>query len=123
MTKILVVEDNPYTFELIKMVLKPPDYQVFNDPTGGNAAQLCKTVQPDIILLDVALPEMDGYSIQTKLLEDEKTKNIPIVVMTSKHQVEELFQTAQNVVGFIPKPFHIEDLVKKVKQILEKSPS
>lgn len=123
MPKILVIEDQPLIVELIEMVLKPRGYEVFNTGDGLKALEMVHEVRPDLILLDVMLPGMDGYSIQSKLLEDEDSKLIPIVVITSKTQVEEVFQTSANVFGFISKPFSVKDLIQKIEAALKFGPS
>lgn len=119
MKKIVIVEDHLETAEMIKMVLKPRGYELYHTPDGERAIELIRQNQPDIILLDVMLPGMDGYSIQSALLEDPELKNIPILIMTSKPKTEEIFQTATNVLGFIEKPFVVKDFVKMVEDILE----
>lgn len=123
MPKILIIEDQPLIVELIEMVLKPRGYEVFHTGDGRKALDLIHEIRPDLILLDVMLPGMDGYSIQSKLLEDEDSKHIPIVIVTSKTQVEEVFQTSANVFGFVAKPFSVSDLIQKIEAALKSSPA
>jgi CheY-like chemotaxis protein len=119
MSKILVVEDTDAIAELIFMVLKARGYELARDPSGSQAFTMAKSFRPDLILLDVTLPGLDGYQIQSQLMEDEETRKIPIIVMTSKLEMEEVFQTASNVVGFLSKPFNIQALVERVRSAIK----
>lgn len=118
MTKILVVEDELMIADLIKMVLTPRGYEIFHTSDGSKALEMVREHQPQLILLDVMLPGLDGYSIQNTLSSDEELKKIPIIMMTSKTQMEDVFKTASNVVGFIAKPFTVKDLTEKVKAVV-----
>jgi DNA-binding response OmpR family regulator len=119
MPKILIVEDNPDIVELIQMILKPYHCETFVDYHGFEAVSICKTKKPDLVILDIALPGVDGYTIQHELLADEHTHQIPILIITSKHQLHEIFVGANNVMGFMEKPLHIGDFRRKVINILQ----
>lgn len=120
MTKILVVEDEPMIADLIKMCLHPRGYEIVHISNGSLALETAEQHRPDLILLDVMLPGLDGYSIQNQLCENESLKNIPVIMMTSKTQMEDAFSTAPNVAAFISKPFTVRNLSEKIKTVLEK---
>ena len=119
MKKILLVEDDASTAELIKALLLPSGYEVIHVENGSGAVRMAKEQSPNLILLDVMLPGLDGYSIQAELLTDEETKGIPIILMTIKTQLEPIFADASNVAGFLSKPFNITELQAKIKSVLE----
>ena len=119
MGKILIVEDNLLVLELLDMVLKPRGHQITFTIDGSKAFELAADNQPDLIILDIMLPHLDGYSIQTALLQDPKTKDIPIIVVTSKVRAEELFTTTANVRGLLSKPFSVKELTQKVDSVLQ----
>ena len=123
MAKILLVEDHEPTAELIQMVLKPRGYEIVHTTDGSKAFELARTFMPELILLDVMLPGLDGYGIQTKLLEDEATRKIPILITTSKLHVQEIFNTAPNVVGYVSKPFSVKELIQQIENVLQGSKS
>ena len=122
MAKILVIEDDLPTAELIQMVLAPRGHKVLHTNNGAETLAKAKEFHPDLILLDVMLPGMDGYSVQSQLLGEEETKNIPIIVMTSKSDMEDVFKIASNVAAFIAKPFVVRDFLDKVKNVLDHKP-
>jgi two-component system, OmpR family, alkaline phosphatase synthesis response regulator PhoP len=117
--KILIVEDTPETAQLLQMYLNPRGYETFWVSNGSEALGAVIEKKPDLVLLDVMLPGMDGYSIQSQLLENEETKHIPIIMMTSKGQMEEVFKTATNVADFIEKPFTLKLYQEKIETALK----
>lgn len=118
MKKILVVEDDAPTAELVDMVLSAKGYFSVHTGDGSQVLPLAKKHRPDLILLDVMLPMQDGYSIQADLLREDQTRGIPVLIMTSKSEMQSLFETSPNVAGFIPKPFSVKELTDKVQSVL-----
>ena len=117
MQKILLVEDDAATAGFIEKFLLRNGYEVFHVSEGSRVLEVAKEFRPDLVLLDLMLPDLDGPSVQKKLLEDEETKEIPIMVVTAHTQLEESFVDAANVVGFIAKPFGLEEFKKKIAAI------
>jgi CheY-like chemotaxis protein len=76
---------------------------------------------PELILLDVMMPEMDGYTVQTQLLEDSNTKGIPIIILTAKGQLRDVFAMSANVKAYIEKPFDPKTLRQKISESLSKN--
>lgn len=120
MAKILVVEDEQMIMDLISMVLGK-NHELIHTPNGSQAVNMARVSEPALILLDIMLPGLDGFSIQNKLYEDEELKKIPIIMMTSKSQMEDVFKTSPNVVGFIAKPFSIKEMEEKVNAVLNQA--
>lgn len=120
MPKVLLIEDDSQTAELIQMVLAPRGFDFVHTSDGAAAVDLAKNNPPDLILLDVMLPGLDGYGVQSQLLEQEETRSIPVIMMTSKSEMKGAFELATNVAGFIAKPFIIREFVDLVKSVLEK---
>ncbi len=118
MSKILMIEDDIPTAELVQMILKPRGVELIHTADGTQAIAMAGEHRPDLILLDVMLPGMDGYTIQSKLCEEDELRRIPVIMLTSKAQMEEFFRTAPNVVDFIEKPFGIRDFLDKVQKHL-----
>ena len=119
MAKILIIEDNLLILELLDMVLKPRGHEIVFTIDGSKALGLALANHPDLIILDIMLPHMDGYGVQNALLQDGKTKDIPVLVVTSKPQVQDLFKTAPNVHGILHKPFSVKELTQKVDSVLK----
>ncbi len=117
MKKILIVEDDASTADFIKTFLSYQGFEVRHTHEGSSVMETARNFKPDLILLDVMLPGMDGHSIQVKLLEDEVTRKIPILLVTARMELEQIFSDAENVVGLIAKPFDPRELLKKIKSI------
>lgn len=80
--KILVVEDDPTNFKLVNLILSSNGHKIFNSDKAGTVLERIKSEQPDLILLDLVLPDMSGIKLAKKLKEDEMTSSIPIIAIT-----------------------------------------
>ena len=119
MKKVLIVEDDVSTAELVKFLLLSLGCEVTYTGDGSSALRLAREWLPQLIVLDIMLPGLDGYSIQSELLKDDLTKEIPVILITVKTQMEQVFTNAGNVAGFMCKPFNVMELQSKVKSVLE----
>ena len=115
--KVFVVEDSPELLEVIEAALRQEGFDVVGQETGRNAVVKIKETTPDIILLDVILPCMDGHAIASQLAQEEATKNIPIVVITALVQSKSLFDKFPQVKAFVTKPFSADELVAVIKTV------
>ncbi len=116
--KILVVDDIPENVRLLEAVLVPHGHQVVPATSGEQALELVKTEQPDLILLDVVMPGMDGYAVCRALRSDEETAMLPVIMVTSSIGQEKTKAIAAGADDFIPKPFNQEELLTRVKSLL-----
>jgi len=110
--KVLVVDDEPEMVNLIKYTLEQGGFEVFSCDNGRAAMDEIGRVSPDLLVLDVMLPGIDGYSLQNAVAQDEKTKGIPVVVLTALEPSRALFQKFPQVACFMTKPFKPEDLLE-----------
>jgi CheY-like chemotaxis protein len=99
----------------VKYTLERGGFEVHSCDNGRRAWDEIATVKPDVIVLDVMLPGIDGYSLQFKLAAEPTTKDLPIVVLTALEPSKTLFQKFPQVVGFMTKPFKAEELLKMVQ--------
>ncbi len=120
MAKILVCDDEKDVVELISFLLEKDGYAVVTAKNGREALEVVAKEIPDLILLDVMMPEMDGYTVQTRLQEDPKTKNIPIIILTAKGQMRDVFAMSSNVAAYMEKPFDPKSLRQKIQESLKK---
>ena len=86
---ILIVDDTPKNIQVVGTVLREKEYNISVATNGLDAIKLTEKALPDLILLDIMMPEMDGYETCEKLKENEKTKNIPIIFLTAKNEIED----------------------------------
>ncbi len=121
--KIVVVEDDPTVADMVQDVLKASGYDVSVCTEGGRALQTIEKVKPDLILLDLMLPGMDGHTIQAKMAEDDEKKNIPVIIVTALETSKAMFRKFRQVVAFLPKPFELNDLREKVHNALDHNTS
>ncbi len=82
--KVLAIDDDPMTLELLQAVLEPVGYTVLTARTGDEGVVLARSESPDLILLDLVMPVSDGFMVVEQLKDDESTRTIPIVILTSK---------------------------------------
>lgn len=122
MSKILVVDDEKDVVELLKFLLEKDGYAVVTAYNGREALVAAKESIPDLILLDVMMPEMDGYTVQTQLLDDPATRNIPIIILTAKGQLRDVFAMSANVRAYIEKPFDPKTLRAKIQESIQPKP-
>jgi len=115
---ILVVDDNAITSTLIKQTLQNANYKVSTSVNGKAALDVVNSVHVDLIITDVIMPVMDGVDFYKALKNRERTKNIPIIVITDNKVFRESFAALGGVDDFIAKPIEAEELVAKVENVL-----
>lgn len=120
--KIMIVDDEKDVLFLLKVLLEKEGFEVIEAQNGKIAYEKLtdpkNPIRPDLIILDVMMPEMDGYTFETKMLESEDLKKIPIIILTAKGQIRELFEVSANVEAFVEKPFDPKKLVSLIKGAL-----
>ncbi len=118
--KIMIVDDEPDTVDLVKLVLETEGYEILVAYSGSEALEKIKTEKPDMVLLDIMMPGMDGWAVRTKLLEDKETKDIPIVMLTARAQpIDKMIGLhVVGVVDYITKPFGRRELADRVRKVL-----
>lgn len=121
--KVLVIDDEPEMLNLVKFTLERGGFEVSTCDTGRQAWDAITSFKPDLLVLDVMLPGIDGYSLQIKISQDPATKDMPIVVLTALEPSKTLFQKFPQVVGFMTKPFKTEELLETVSGALNRPPS
>jgi|GEM_PF-455790 len=118
--KVLIVDDTQADIDLAKKHLKGLGYQLITCARGAEALKIANENKPDLILLDVVLPDMDGFEIVRKLKAENKTRYIPVLMITSMHSDEfKLLSMDLGVDDFLPKPIDKEELIVRVKSILK----
>ena len=119
--KVLVIDDEPEMLDLVKYTLEKGGFEVSTCDNGRHAWDEIVRVKPDLLVLDVMLPGIDGYSLQLKISQDPATRELPIVVLTALEPSKTLFQKFPQVVGFMPKPFKTEELLETVQTAVARS--
>lgn len=120
MKKVLIVDDEQDIVESLKFVLENEGYDCYTAFNGEDGLKTAKEIIPDLIVLDIMMPKMNGYKISRLLKFDNKYKDIPIIMLTARSQEEDKLigeETGAN--EYITKPFDLDYVVSKVNQYLK----
>ncbi|MBF0252622.1 MAG: response regulator [Candidatus Omnitrophica bacterium] len=115
--KILLVDDEPDFVNAVKMRLEHSGYKVVIGHNGVECVEKALTEKPDLILLDVMMPFKDGYSALKDLKSKESTKGIPVIMLTAKPYMKELFEP-EGIAGYMIKPFDTNKLLENIQTLL-----
>jgi CheY-like chemotaxis protein len=121
MKTILIVDDEQEIRELLKKKLEQNKYTAITAVNGSEALIVAKTNKPDLVLLDIAMPAMDGYETCEKLRKDKYTRDIPVLFLTAKElEPQSLVQRYKDLgaCGYLPKPSTFNELLAKIKEII-----
>lgn len=119
MKKILIVDDEADIIEILQFVLEAQGYECITAMDGETGLNLAREVNPDLIILDVMMPKINGYKISRLLKYDNKYKNIPILMITARSQDEDkIIGEETGADEYITKPFQVDYVVEKVKSYL-----
>lgn len=118
-TKILVIEDNEQNMYLTTFILEKHDFQVLQARNGVDGISLASQERPDLILLDIQLPVMDGYAVARELRKITTLEKVPIVAVTSYAMPGDRDRTLEaGCTGYIEKPINPETFITEIKQFL-----
>jgi two-component system phosphate regulon response regulator PhoB len=120
--KILAVDDEPDALELIEVNLKSAGYEVLLAADGREALQKARAAMPDLILLDIMLPEMDGLEVCKALRRDAATSRLPIIMLTARAaEIDRVLGLELGADDYITKPFSPRELILRVKNVLRRA--
>jgi len=116
---ILIVEDDPFSRELVTDLLTVTGYRVLEAADGRGLLERVKQERPDLILLDLQLPGVDGFTLARRLKADPETRAIPVLALTAYAQSEDRIRALQaGCDGYLPKPLNTQGLVQTVARLL-----
>lgn len=116
--KILIVDDDQDFLQLLEFDLKKHGYTVVSAGNGEEGLLKCQSEHPDMILLDIKMPRMDGYTFVRRLKKEGATKNIPLIVLTSYEPMKDMFQL-EGVQDYVVKSVNMESLLTKIDHHLK----
>jgi len=118
--KILIVDDEQDIVTVLHAALQKKGYDVCDAADGFEALQKVGVEKPDLILLDIMMPKLDGYSVNFRLKENPETAKIPVIVITGRGNMQEFLKVRDDltVAAYLEKPFTVVMLLEKIHEIL-----
>jgi DNA-binding response OmpR family regulator len=118
--RILIVDDTPKNIQVLGTILRQENYHIHIAQNGVQALNVAREAMPDLILLDVMMPEMDGFEACKQLKVDDKTRHIPIIFLTAKAELENILHGFElGAVDYVTKPFNAMELLVRIRNHLE----
>tara|TARA_R110002096_G_scaffold16106_20_gene55085 strand:- start:2358 stop:2729 length:372 start_codon:yes stop_codon:yes gene_type:complete len=122
MARILLIEDNPDNLDMLKRRLEKRGYEVLCETDGQQGLRVAQTGNPDLVLLDLNLPELDGWKVVETLKAADETKSIPVIAVTAFCQPGDRENALRSGCDeFTSKPVFIDDLLPKIERLLSGS--
>ena len=117
--KILIVDDEEQLALAVKIRLQSKGYQVLTAPDGRQALELIAQQQPDLVILDILMPVMDGYSCLRELNRRFGRGRLPVIILTARDRMKDLFEL-EGIEDYVIKPFDHEDLLVRIERVLKR---
>jgi DNA-binding response OmpR family regulator len=121
-TRILSIEDDPEMRGLLQLILERRGHHVIGVKRGELGLELLKTLKPDVLLLDLMLPDIDGWEIYQQMKADAELASVPVIIISARDQKQDT-QIGHTIVGddyYLKKPFEIDELVHAVYEAIER---
>lgn len=117
--KVLIADDEPFNVEVLEQALDETDYQIITAANGQEAWEKIQSEQPDLILLDLMMPIMDGFAVLAKVKEDAMLRDIPIIIVSAEQDSKSVVKgIKQGAEDYLTKPINTAQFVHKVKEYL-----
>ena len=117
--RILVCDDDPVILRLLQVNLELEGYEVLSAHNGEEALEIASAERPDLVILDIMMPKLDGYQTAERLKSQEDTKEIPVVFVSAKAQLSDIEKgKSYGVADYLTKPFDPSDLLEIVERLV-----
>ncbi len=119
MSKVLVVDDSPTEIFQFKEMLEGMGHEVLTAENGRDGVAMAKMEQPDVVLMDIVMPDMNGFQATRQICRGDETKHIPVIIVSSKDQeTDKVWGERQGARGYITKPVNTQELVNLMGELL-----
>ncbi len=119
---VLVIDDNPDLLDIVDAILSNSGYIVAKAQSGENGVQVAKALHPDLILLDINMPRMDGWEVLSLLKGQDETRAVPVAIFSVRTDLRDKMMGFQKgAIDYISKPFQYNRLTEKIEKILERT--
>jgi two-component system, OmpR family, alkaline phosphatase synthesis response regulator PhoP len=117
--KVLIVDDEPGVVKMIRYLLEKNSFAVVTATEGEEGTKLAELEKPDLILMDIMMPVIDGNEATRRLKENEATKSIPVIMLSALGQEGDVAKSLElGAIDYIVKPFHPQELLERIKKLL-----
>jgi DNA-binding response OmpR family regulator len=118
--RVVCIEDEPEMIDLVRLILGRKGFEVIGAPGGREGLQVIAQVRPNLVLLDLMMPDMDGWEVYQRMKADPETKYIPVIVVTAKSQsIDKMLGLhIAKVDDYITKPFGPSELLRSIEKVL-----
>jgi DNA-binding response OmpR family regulator len=120
--RVMIIEDDPDTIDLVKVILQLRGYEPVPALGGKAGLQLLREVKVDLILLDLMMDDLDGWTVLETIKADDDLCSIPVIILSVKHQLEDLRRAkahAGQYASYVVKPFNVRTLLEEIVAVLE----
>jgi DNA-binding response OmpR family regulator len=119
---ILIVEDEPELSEMLSEYLAAQGYEVFTAAWGEDAVKICQEKTPSLVLLDIGLPDINGYEVARRIQFHHRTRNIPIIFLTQRHERTDRMRGLElGAVDYVTKPYDLQELHLRMRNALKRA--
>jgi twitching motility two-component system response regulator PilH len=119
MSKILVVDDSPTEIHQFKAMLEKMGHEVITAGNGRDGVKMAISEQPDVVLMDIVMPDMNGFQATRQIARGADTKHIPVIIVSSKNQeTDKVWGQRQGAKGYITKPVDTDELVTVMRECM-----
>ena len=116
MATILIVDDDKDVIDLVRFIADREGYKILDAADGREGVASALSSNPDLVIMDIMMPEVDGLTATLELSRNDKTRRIPVIVLTAKGNMRGAFEVSPNVAAYIEKPFdpkHLAEVIRK----------
>ncbi len=119
--RVVCIEDDPGMIELMKLVLDRKGFEFIGAMGGREGLEAIQRIKPDLVLLDLMMPEMDGWEVYRQMRGNKDLANIPVIIVTAKREdIDKILALyVAKVAGYIMKPFSPQELVRTIEKVLQ----
>ncbi len=122
MTRVLIVDDSPTEMFTLKSMLEAKGFEVLEAENGADGVALAREELPDVVLMDIVMPGLNGFQATRQLTKDAKTAHIPVIIVTTKDQeTDKVWGQRQGAKGYLVKPVTEDQLAQTIQSVIDEA--
>ncbi len=121
--RVLIIDDDPFIIKVVRVMLKVHGMEVFEAPNGTQGLAATKELLPDVVLLDIMMPDLNGFEVCKAIRLDDETREIPIIFVSAVTAPEQIKKgLSLGAQGYLTKPFETDGIVSKIQEVTNSKP-